>query len=99
MVKNPSPVRGGAADLRPAGLRREHARAAGRSGFTGGKLAVNDARGRLVALWPCRDIRMNLRDMVNKADAPRTSRRRVERRKQRAGSHRSVTSAPPMDTA
>jgi hypothetical protein len=35
MVKNPSPVRGGAANLRPAGLRREHARAAGRSGFTG----------------------------------------------------------------
>jgi hypothetical protein len=35
MVKNPSPVRGGAADLRPAGLGREQARAAARRGFTG----------------------------------------------------------------
>src|SRR5262249_49241083 len=71
MVKNPSPVRGGAADLRLA-VNGQRACAHGRTQrFHRGKRAENNARAGLIALWPCANMRMGWRAMVNKAYPPR----------------------------
>jgi hypothetical protein len=71
MVKNPSPGASGAAGLRrlPPGHRpREHGR---KRRFRGTNRAVNNARARLIALWPCDNMRTSMRGMVNKAFPPR----------------------------
>src|SRR5215468_149659 len=71
MVKNPSPVRGGAADLRHAGMGRRSCGRGRTQRFHRAKRAVNNARARLIALWPCGNMRMSLRGMVNKEYPPR----------------------------
>src|SRR5262249_37111464 len=79
MVKNPSPGASGAAGLGRAQPGHRPCARGRKRRFRGPTRAVNNARARLIALWPCGNMRTSMRGMVNKAYPPRALRRRTKR--------------------